>query len=514
MKCSKCGKEIRDDVIFCTNCGKKIRKNKEIKIKFNYLILLVAVTILIIIGIALIFVIKQKGHNISSNNDSFQNLKQEEEIDYKYITQDSAVSPTGKEFIGTFSKNLTDVVEKDISKKYSSIKNDDTSVNNLKKYQLETYQRSLYTGEKYKATEKQYYYNNVNNKIVGHRYYVSNKNSVLSNNTTLEEYERTYTNQTINIFRNLHNDSSENEVENTKKFIEYWTNQMNESGLIEGNITLDGVVYKYRLIGDVLKVVKTFDNDLEIELLFLAYDINTSPEETIKNWIHIISQQEATNNKNSISNISMNINIDSNGNASVTEIWNCYANSKTEYYHPYYNLGKSEISNFSVKDDLWVYSNNMNSWNTNWTFEEKSHRCGINKVDNGIELCWGISTYGYNTYTIKYDISNFVTKLEDAQMIYWQLIPSKFSNEIDEVDIKIKASQAFDNSISIWGYGDEGGLCSIENGKILMKSNNKLKQNEYMTILVKLPQNTFDTNNIVNKSFSYYYEMAEQGKKQ
>ena len=214
-------------------------------------------------------------------------------------------------------------------------------------------------------------------------------------------------------------------------------------------------------------------------------------------------------NANKFSNISMDIYIDSKGNASVTEIWNCFLNSGTECYHPYYNLENSEVSNLSVNDDLTNY-NSMKSWNTNWTFEEKSHRCGINKVDNGIELCWGISTYGYNTYTIKYDISNFVTKLEDAQMIYWQLIPSKFSSEIDEVDIKIKASQAFDNSISIWGYGDEGGLCSIENGKIHMKSNNKLKQNEYMTILVKLPQNTFDINNNINKSFNYYYEMSKQ----
>ena len=38
----------------------------------------------------------------------------------------------------------------------------------------------------------------------------------------------------------------------------------------------------------------------------------------------------------------------------------------------------------------------------------------------------------------------------------------------------------------------------------------KLKQNEYMTILVKLPQNTFDINNNINKSFNYYYEMSKQ----
>ena len=162
MYCKKCGNEISDGNQFCVKCGNKIknienREPKELKIKLNHLIIIIIViAILVSICIYLIFIDKHHNTNIPLNKNK-ETIQQDEEIDYKYITQDSAVSPTGKEFIGTFSKNLTDVVEKDISKKYSSIKNDDTSVNNLKKYQLETYQRSLYTGEKYKATEKQYY---------------------------------------------------------------------------------------------------------------------------------------------------------------------------------------------------------------------------------------------------------------------------------------------------------------------------------------------------------------------
>ena len=46
---------------------------------------------------------------------------------------------------------------------------------------------------------------------------------------------------------------------------------------------------------------------------------------------------------NSIKNISMDIFIDNKGDATVTEIWTCSTNQGTEVYHPYYNLGKSEI---------------------------------------------------------------------------------------------------------------------------------------------------------------------------
>ena len=48
---------------------------------------------------------------------------------------------------------------------------------------------------------------------------------------------------------------------------------------------------------------------------------------------------------NSNNKISMDIYVDNNGNAHVTEIWDCYANQGTEVYHPYYNLGNSEIKN-------------------------------------------------------------------------------------------------------------------------------------------------------------------------
>lgn len=53
---------------------------------------------------------------------------------------------------------------------------------------------------------------------------------------------------------------------------------------------------------------------------------------------------------NSISKISMDIYIDKNGDASVTETWTCSTNSGTEVYHPYYNLENSKITNLRVSE--------------------------------------------------------------------------------------------------------------------------------------------------------------------
>ena len=213
---------------------------------------------------------------------------------------------------------------------------------------------------------------------------------------------------------------------------------------------------------------------------------------------------------NSINRISMDIFVDSNGNANVTETWNCYSNQSTEIYHPYYTLGNSEITNLSVSMNSTQFET-LSSWDTSGSFDEKAYKAGINRVSNGVELCWGISEYGTNTYRVNYTITNFVSNLTDSQMIYWTLIPYDFSDSIGQVFINISSDLYFPSSIDVWGYGNEGGTAYVDNGTITMTSEGTLNRNEYMTILVKLPSGTFNTKNNLNQNFEYYYNLAEEG---
>ena len=213
---------------------------------------------------------------------------------------------------------------------------------------------------------------------------------------------------------------------------------------------------------------------------------------------------------NSIQKISMDIFIDNKGDAQVTETWSCKVTQGTEVYHPYYNLGNSQIKNLSVTDGNAKYTT-LSSWNTSGTLSSKANKCGINKISNGVELCWGISNYGSHTYTAKYTITNFVSELTDSQMIYWTLIPYDFSTSIGQVYIKIHTNFKIADTIDVWGYGNYGGTAYVYNGYIEMQSDGTLSTNEYMTILVKFPTETFNTTNKLNHNFDYYYDMAEKG---
>ena len=53
-----------------------------------------------------------------------------------------------------------------------------------------------------------------------------------------------------------------------------------------------------------------------------------------------------------------------------------------------------------------------------------------------------------------------------------------------------------------------------QNGYIEMQSDGSLTTDEYMTILVQFPSETFNCKNKINKNFDYYLDMANEGSTQ
>lgn len=103
---------------------------------------------------------------------------------------------------------------------------------------------------------------------------------------------------------------------------------------------------------------------------------------------------------NSISNIEMDVYVDNNGTATITETWNAYVSEGTELYHPYFNVGKSEISMISANMDGKEFSIE-NYWNINSSMQQKAHKAGVYKTGNEIDLCVGITDYGSHVYQFK-----------------------------------------------------------------------------------------------------------------
>ena len=209
----------------------------------------------------------------------------------------------------------------------------------------------------------------------------------------------------------------------------------------------------------------------------------------------------------SINSIEMDIELDLFGNAKVTEIWDAKPTEKTEYYHAFYNIGNSKITNLKVHDEEREYTEIK--WDVDASKDAKAYHFGYNYTDEGVELCFGKSSYGSHTYTMTYQISNFVSKTtDDYQIIYWNLLDS-ITPAPSHVKIRIHSIKKFDSNMELRAYGQKGVPVKVENGEIIYETDKKF--DKYAVILAKIEDNMFLTNNELDHDYDYYLDRAETG---
>lgn len=216
---------------------------------------------------------------------------------------------------------------------------------------------------------------------------------------------------------------------------------------------------------------------------------------------------------NTIYSIDVTAVLDEDGNAKITEIWDMSVDKGTEVYKPMGSLGNSEISNFHVSENgsSYIY---QSSWNTSGTLDTKKNKNGINYTSSGLELCWGMGSYGRHTYTLTYDVSNVIYSVDDAQVLYWKFINDNMNPAPKTFSVTVKGPNYYEDTLDVWGYGYKG-YAYVDGGVISMSNveDRNFRSNEYAVLLVKYPINTFKTDNYISDyhTFNDFYERAEAG---
>lgn len=207
-----------------------------------------------------------------------------------------------------------------------------------------------------------------------------------------------------------------------------------------------------------------------------------------------------------IYSVSMNVNILEDGTANIVEKWDVKADSGSEWYKTMYELNNSELTNYKVLMDGSELK--YKEWDVDESLSEKSGYYGINNTYKGIELCFGKGDFKRHTYTISYTLSNYVFNTEDSQVLAWVLFPE---TNVDYFSAEISSYYKFPDTLDVWGYGYKG-YAYVENGVIKLSTEDSLN-NEYVSLLVKFPLNTFKTDNVDSryKTFNDVYEVAQEG---
>ena len=204
--------------------------------------------------------------------------------------------------------------------------------------------------------------------------------------------------------------------------------------------------------------------------------------------------------------IDMNIYINEDGSAEVQETWDVKASSGSEWYKQMKRMSGIELTNFKVSMDGQELK--YKTWDTSESLSEKKGYYGINYISDGLELCFGKYDFNRHTFTLTYKLSDFVFNTNDSQITYFTLMPSITA---DAFSATISSFYEFPDTLDVWGYGYKG-YAYVKDGKIYIVNEEGLHK-EYVTILVKYPQETFNTDFIVDNynSFNDVYNTAKKG---
>ena len=215
---------------------------------------------------------------------------------------------------------------------------------------------------------------------------------------------------------------------------------------------------------------------------------------------------------NTIYSIDVDVYIDEYANANVKETWHVNGSDGTEWFHVFRDIGESKISNYTVSMDGTPLT--YKEWNVNESLSDKAGYYGINYPSNGdIELCFGKTDYNEHTFTVSYDVSNFVFNTDDSQTLYWTFFPKFQDVDWQNFSVNIKSFYEFPDTLDVWGYGNKG-YAYVQNGIISMSNEeNSNMDDKYVVLLAKFPQGTFNTTYTPSRFniFNDVYNAAEEG---
>lgn len=214
---------------------------------------------------------------------------------------------------------------------------------------------------------------------------------------------------------------------------------------------------------------------------------------------------------NNVSQIDISVVVKNDGSADVIQKWTGEFNEGTENYIPI-NTGDIKISDLKVSDEKRAYDY-VDSWNVDADFNKKKNKCGINKTDDGVELCFGISEYGKKTYTIEYTVTDMIKSYSDYDGTNFMFVNPNMSTFPTDGNIQIvleNGTALNEENAGVWAFGYDGEIC-FDNGAVSAYTTSALDGDNSMIVLLRLNKGIITPAASVSKSFDEVKDKAFEG---
>lgn len=215
--------------------------------------------------------------------------------------------------------------------------------------------------------------------------------------------------------------------------------------------------------------------------------------------------------KMTVSDMDITVTLRDDGSAIVEQVWDTYADENTEFYYPFGFGEYLSLSEFSVADKTKRAYQVVDDWDVDASFDEKAYTCGLNAIDGGVEVCFGVSRYGQNQYTIRYTVHNMVGSYTDTDGFLFRFVNSEMNTTPTNVSLSIRledGTDITDDFCNIWGFGYDGNLFFSENGSILARTTNPLQYENHVTLMVEFDKGVLHPTCTKEGSFAQVKNLA------
>ena len=211
---------------------------------------------------------------------------------------------------------------------------------------------------------------------------------------------------------------------------------------------------------------------------------------------------------NRVPEMEIEVALRSDGSAHIVQTWTAETDEGTECYLACNDSGYLTITDFSVSDAYGPYAF-VENWNVSATFDDKAGKCGIVRTKDGVELCWGITQYGRQRYTIEYVLHGLVGAYAEADGFNHCFVDEMgtFPTNVTLTIRNEDGTPITDEFADIWAFGYDGQVV-FEDGIIRAWTEAPLEAGDYMTIMVGLEKGRLSPARMVEGDFEDVKAMA------
>ena len=229
-------------------------------------------------------------------------------------------------------------------------------------------------------------------------------------------------------------------------------------------------------------------------------------------WLVLLPAFSAAAEGQRVRSLKMYVDLKKDGTASVYERWDVSTGTGiTEWYLVRENLGDIVVDSLEVAvDDVPLH--NEGEWEVDRTLEQKAGRCGIVHKYNGVELCWGIGSYGDHVFEALYQMHGAVKSARDYDYLHLQLVSPGLSSPPEQVTVYIGSKLAqLDTTVArAWGFGYVG-TCLFSGRYVVFESDGALDTEDSVIALLRLEKGIFEPTSVRDQDFQEVLDRAMEG---